>query len=76
VEFGYDNFIFLRGGVNNIQEVKDFDLSKSTIYQPNMGLGVRLGNLTIEYALANVGSQETLYSNIFSLKLDIYKHKE
>lgn len=75
VEFGYDNFIFLRGGVMNIQRVKNMAGGSSTIYQPNMGLGIKLKNLSIEYALANVGSQETLYSNVFSLKLDIYKHK-
>jgi hypothetical protein len=33
-----------------------------------------LKNLSIDYALTNIGSQETLYSNVFSLKLDIYKH--
>jgi len=75
IEIGYDDFIFLRGGVNNIQQVKDFEGSKSTIFQPNMGIGIRLKNLTIDYALTNIGSQETLYSNVFSLKLDIYKHK-
>jgi hypothetical protein len=75
IEIGYDDFIFLRGGVNNIQQVKDQEGAKSTIFQPNMGIGIRLKNLTIDYALTNIGSQETLYSNVFSLKLDIYKHK-
>jgi len=75
IEFGYDNFIFLRAGVNNIQQVHDFDLGTSTIFQPNMGIGLRLKNLSIDYALTNIGSQESLYSNVFSLKLDIYKHK-
>jgi hypothetical protein len=74
VEFGYDDFIFLRGGVNNVQQIKDLDGKKSTTFQPNFGLGIRLKNLSIDYALTNVGSQETLYSNIFSLKLDIFKH--
>jgi len=76
IELGYDNFIFVRGGVMNIQKVKDIGGGTSTIYQPNMGIGIRLKNLSIEYALSNIGSQETLYSNIFSLKLDIYKHKQ
>jgi len=76
LEVGYNNLVFLRGGVNNIQQVKDFDGSTSTIVQPSMGIGLRLSNLSIEYALTNIGSQETLYSNVFSLKLDIYKHKE
>lgn len=75
LEIGYDDFIFLRGGVNNIQQVKNQEGSKSTIFQPNMGIGIKLKNLTIDYALTNIGSQETLYSNVFSLKLDIFKHK-
>jgi len=75
LELGYANFIFLRGGIQNIQEIKEQDGSKSTIVQPNMGLGVKLGRLTIDYALANIGSQEIPYSNVFSLKLDINKRK-
>lgn len=75
VEIGYADFIFLRGGIQNIQEIKEQDGSTSTIVQPNMGLGVKLGKLTIEYALANIGGNETPYSNVFSLKLDINKRK-
>jgi hypothetical protein len=76
VEFGYSDFIFLRGGVMNIQRVKDIGGGTSTIFQPNMGIGIRIKNFSIEYALSNIISQETPYSNIFSLKLDIYKHKK
>jgi hypothetical protein len=76
LELGYSDFIFLRAGVMNIQTVKNISGGSSTIYQPNMGIGIRLKNLSIEYALSNIGSQETLYSNIFSLRLDIYKHKQ
>ena len=74
LEIGYSNFVFLRGGIQNIQSVKEFDGTSTTIVQPNMGLGLRLGKLTIDYALTNIG-QEYLKSNVFSLKLDIYKHK-
>lgn len=73
-ELGYSNFIFLRGGVQNIQKVKNFDDTQSTIMQPNIGLGIKIGKLTIDYALANLTSTEFLPSNIFSLKLDINKH--
>lgn len=76
IEVGYSNFIFLRGGVQNIQKVKEADGSKSTIVQPNMGIGIRLGKLTIDYALTNIGSQEILYSNVFSLRLVINKQKK
>jgi hypothetical protein len=76
VEFGYDDFIFLRGGVGNIQQIKNIDQSTSTSVQPNIGLGIRLKNITIDYALTNIGSNaSSLYSNIFSLRLNIIKQK-
>ena len=74
LEVGYGDFIFLRGGIQNIQNVKNLDGTKSKIVQPNLGLGVKFGRISIDYALTNIG-QETLYSNVFSLTLDIYKHK-
>lgn len=75
IELGYDNFVFLRAGLGNIQKVKDFDNKQITVMQPNMGIGLKLKNLTIDYALTNLGQQSTsaLYSNVFSLRLDIYK---
>jgi hypothetical protein len=74
LEVGYGGFVFLRGGIQNIQTVKNLDGTKSTIVQPNLGLGITLGRLSIDYALTNIG-QETLYSNVFSLKLDIFRHR-
>jgi hypothetical protein len=76
IELGYSNFIFLRGGIQNIQDVKNIDGTTSKIFQPNLGLGLRLGRLTIDYALTNIGSSEYLYSNVFSLRLDIYKNRK
>lgn len=76
-EFGYDDFIFLRAGLGNIQEIKNIDQSTSTSVQPNMGVGLRLKNLTIDYALTNIGHNSgELYSNVFSLKLIINKQKK
>lgn len=74
LEVGYNDFIFLRAGMQNIQNIKNLDGTVSKTIQPNLGLGIRLGRLTIDYALTNIG-QETLYSNVFSLRFDIYKHK-
>lgn len=74
LELGYSELVFLRFGMQNIQTIKNNDNSTSTIVQPNMGLGVKLGRFCIDWALTNIGSQETLYSNVFSLKLDINKH--
>ncbi|MBL7924116.1 MAG: PorV/PorQ family protein [Bacteroidia bacterium] len=74
LEFGYDDFIFLRAGLGNIQTVKNIDASTSTTAQPNIGIGLRLKNVTIDYALTNIGNtSESLYSNVFSLRLNIIK---
>ena len=74
VEFGYDDFIFLRAGLGNIQTIKNIDASTSTTAQPNIGIGLRLRNVIIVYALTNIGnSSESLYSNVFSLRLNIVR---
>ena len=74
VEFGYDDFIFLRAGLGNIQTIKNIDASTSTTAQPNIGIGLRLKNVTIDYALTNIGNtSESLYSNVFSLRLNIVR---
>ncbi len=76
VEFSYDNFIYLRAGLGNIQKVKNIDNSTSTTVQPNMGVGLQFRNISIDYALTNIGnSAQTLYSNIFSLRLSIFRQK-
>jgi len=77
VEVGYSKVIFLRLGVGNIQRVKDFDGSESLTLQPNLGLGLRIKNLQLDYALSDIGNvSDVLYSNVFSLKLDIFKQEK
>ena len=74
LEFGYDDFIFIRGGLNNLQKITEIDNSVSTIVQPNFGLGVKIKSLSIDYALTNLGSTAGIpYSNVFTLRLDINK---
>lgn len=74
LELAYDDFIFLRGGVANIQTVQNIDASTSTIAQPSIGAGIKIKNVTIDYALTNfTGAAGTLYSNIFSLKLNFIR---
>ena len=71
IELDYRKIAFLRGGVGNIQKTTDFDGTKSTIVQPNFGVGVKLKNVSIDYALTNIGNlSDALYSNIFSLRID------
>ena len=73
-EVGYDDIIFLRAGLGNLQEVKNIDQSTSTIVQPNFGVGLKLGNFTLDYAFTNfIPNASELYSHVFSLKLVVVK---
>ena len=72
IELGFDKFVFIRGGVGNIQKVLDFDGSKITTIQPNLGVGIQIKNIGIDYAYTDIGNQsESNYSHVFSLKVDI-----
>ena len=73
MELNYGRFIFFRCGVNNLQQEKDMFLQEQWTAQPNVGLGLKLGNLNIDYALTDVGAQEEkTYAHVISigLKLD------
>lgn len=71
-EFGYTDLVFLRGGLGNFQNVQQFDNSKKVSFQPNIGLGFKYKGIQIDYALTDLGNQSTaLYSNIFSVKVDL-----
>jgi len=70
LEASYKKLLFLRFGLGDYQEVKDFDLSTAISVQPNFGMGVRIKNFQIDYALTDIGDvSESLYSNVFSLKV-------
>ena len=70
----YKKTVFLRGGVGNIQKSTDFNGKQFYSYQPNMGLGIKINNFSLDYALTNVGkSADALYSNVFSVRLDFQK---
>ena len=76
LEASYMNFIFLRAGVGNYQKYTDDTGAIVHTFQPNIGIGVKIKSFTIDYALTDIGDQSVaLYSNIFSLKFDIYKNK-
>ena len=71
IEFDFKKMVFLRLGANQLQEIKDFDGSKSWTFQPNMGLGIAFGELKIDYALTDVGNLAPgLFSHVFSIKVD------
>ena len=74
LEFDYEDKFFLRTGIGNFQRVKNFStgdqLAESTFwtFQPNIGLGVKLEDFTIDYALTDIGNvAESPYSHVFSI---------
>lgn len=71
-EIGYAKKVFLRAGIGNIQSVINPENTATTKFefQPNVGLGLNLGRLKIDYALTNIGSVSgVLASHIFSATL-------
>jgi len=71
-EFGYTDLVFLRAGMGNFQNIQQIDNSEKVGFQPNIGLGFKYKGIQIDYALTNLGNQSAaLYSNIFSVKVDL-----
>ncbi len=71
-QLDYINRVYLRGGINNLQNQTDFDNSKSLTLEPNFGVGFNYKGISIDYALTNIGGASgTLFSNVFSLKVDV-----
>ena len=70
-QLDYDEFVFLRAGIGNFQNITEFDGSKNLSLQPNFGVGFLYNGIQIDYALTNIGSLgNALFSNIFSVKID------
>lgn len=71
-EFGYIDLVYLRGGIGNFQNEIQFDNSKQLTFQPNLGLGFKYNGISIDYAITDIGDQSVaLYSNVFSLQIDL-----
>lgn len=76
LEANFKKIAFLRLGVGNIQKSKDFEGKENYQFQPNAGIGIRIKNVSIDYALTDLGnSSDALYSNVFSVRL-IFNNKK
>ncbi len=72
LEFGYIDMVFVRGGVGNFQNLEQLDGNDAVGFQPNIGVGFKYKGIQVDYALTDIGDQSVaLYSNVFSLKLDL-----
>lgn len=71
-EYSYTDLVFLRAGVGNFQKITQIDATSKVSFQPNIGLGFKYKGIEVDYALTNLAKQGvSLYSNIFSLKVDL-----
>ena len=71
-EYGYTDLVFVRAGVGNFQNIVQIDNTKKVGFQPNVGLGFKYKGIQIDYALTDLGDQSAaLYSNVFSVKVDL-----
>lgn len=75
MELGYKGAVYLRAGAGNLQKVyAGVGAEQDWTFQPNVGLGLKIKGLHLDYALTNLGyTGESLYSNIFSVRFDITK---
>jgi len=72
VELNYDQFLFVRGGLNNMQKATNALGNERFFVQPNLGVGVKVADLTIDYALTRFGDfNDGVFSHVFSLMFDV-----
>lgn len=72
VQYGFADLVFVRGGVGNFQNIQGLDGTTQLSVQPNIGVGFKYNGISIDYALTDIGNaSEALYSNVFSLKVDL-----
>ena len=71
-EFNIKDIVFIRGGIGNIQKTPDLKGKMIYTIQPNLGIGINIKGVEIEYALTDIGDVSIAeYSNIFSLKFNL-----
>ncbi len=75
IEANINDVVFIRAGASNFQQgLADGDTlnqKKVWIFQPSIGAGFKIGNVTIDYAFTNLANQSNpLYTHVFSLKVD------
>jgi len=81
LEASIKNVFFVRAGITNFQQALSdadtLDQKKVWIYQPSLGAGFKIKNVSIDYAFTNLANQSSpLYTHVFSLKLVLVKKNE
>ncbi len=72
LQYGFIDLVFVRAGVGNFQNVAQLDGEEDLNVQPNIGIGFKYRGITVDYALTDIGNaSEALYSNVFSVNVDL-----
>ncbi len=77
IELGYDDLVYVRGGISNFQKDNTFNKKGFWVSQPGLGVGLKIRSIKLDYAFTNVGSTENRsYSHIVSLILQLKPKKK
>lgn len=72
IQGDYNDIVYLRAGLNNFQRATDADGNKNILLQPNLGIGVKVFSVKLDYAMTNIGYQsEKRYSHVISMIINI-----
>ncbi|MEO0733607.1 MAG: hypothetical protein AAFZ52_12295 [Bacteroidota bacterium] len=73
LEADYGGFIYVRAGMSQLQRIEDFDQQERLNSRPAIGLGLKVGQLHVDYAYTDLGEDDgrSTYSHIVSLRLGI-----
>lgn len=75
LEADFKKVVFLRAGAKNIQKAIRIDGKQEYIAEPTFGVGLRIRKVTLDYALNTLTgfSDQNVYSNVFSLRINLTK---
>jgi len=81
LEASIKDVFFVRAGISNFQEAladgDTMNVKKVWIFQPSLGAGFKINNISIDYAFSNLANQSNpLYTHIFSLKIDLDRKEQ
>ncbi len=77
LEADYKKSVFLRAGMGKFQRELNINGKKELKFQPNIGIGLKLGNIMLDYALTDIGDiSSSLYSNMFSVRFSVNKKSD
>jgi hypothetical protein len=71
LEASYGDFAFVRAGVSQFQQVLDFDGTENINSRPSLGLGLKVGQLMVDYAYTDLGDDRSTFSHVISARLGL-----